>query len=365
VRLHRALIAAVVAVLCVATPALAHGGDPTLVPVIGSITPALPADVIVQVRTGVSEQMLVANPEQNVLRVLDPDGTAFLQVSRAGVFGNVTDPFFSETLNPPDVPPRLPAGARAGAKPRWVRLSQTDAFGWFEPRLHPATPGTEPNSQVVSQWSVRMLWGSIPVTVNGTLERQAVTGTFVADPDPRRDDLQVTVAQGRVPALLLVAPPGRTVVVLGVDGKEFLRLDPTGAWANTESRNFRDNIDFTDQAEGKSGWVRVGEPGRICWLDTRLQYVADRPPKVVERAEKTAQLGRWVIPLRVDGTSSELGGTLTWLPITALPQKSSGGGMPWVAASGGAVALGIGALAVVARRRRRPGIVRPGEPEIS
>jgi hypothetical protein len=360
-RLRRALFGAAAAVLCAATPALAHGSDPTLVPVIGSITPALPADVVVQVRTGVSEQMLVANPEQHVLSVLDPDGTAFLQVSRAGVFGNVTDPFFSATLNPPEVPPRPPAGARAGAKPRWVRLSAGDEFGWFEPRLHPATPGTEPNGPVVSQWTVRMRWGSRPVAVTGTLDREAVTGTFVADPGPRRDDLQVTVAQGRVPALLLVAPPGRTVVVVGLDGKDFLRLDATGARANTESRSFRDNVDFTDQAEGKHGWIKVGEPGRVRWLDTRLQYSADRPPLVVEREHKTAELGRWTIPLRVDGISTQLAGTISWLPNNTLPQRGGGGGLRWATASGVAVATGVAILAVFSRRRR--GTVRKRQPE--
>jgi len=351
VRLRRPLLVAVAAVLCAATPASAHGTDPTLVPVIGSISPALPAGVVVQVRTGVSEQMLVENPQRDVLSVLDPDGTAFLQVSRAGVFGNVADPFFSATLNPPGVPPRLPAEARVGAKSHWVRLAQTDAFGWFDPRFHPATPGTEPNSTIVSRWTVRMRLGSVPVTVDGTLERKAVTGTFVADPDPRRDDLQVIVAQGRVPALLLVAPPGRTVVILGVDGKDFLRLDPDGAWANTESRNFRDNVDFTDQAGGKTGWVRVGEPGRVRWLDTRLQYSADRPPPVIERAGKTRQLGRWTIPLRVDGAPTQLGGTLTWLPISSLPHKGGGGGFRWVAISGAVVLLGVVALVVEGRRR--------------
>jgi hypothetical protein len=348
----RTPVVAVATLLCAATPALAHGTDPTLVPVIGSISPALPADVVVQVRTGISEQMLVQNPEQNVLSVLDPEGAAFLQVSRAGVFGNVADPYFSETLNPSDVPPRLPAEARIGAKPHWVRVSQTDAFGWFEPRLHPATPGTESNSAVVSRWMVGMRWGSIPLEVAGTLARKAVTGTFVADLDPPADNLQVTVAQGRVPAVLLVAPAGRTVIVVGDDGTDFLRLDPKGAWANTASRNFRDNIDFTDRAAGRTGWIRVGEPGRIRWLDTRLQYSADRPPTVVERAEKTAQLGRWTIPVRVGNAPTQLTGTINWLPSTMLPRKRGGGGLRWVAVSGAVVAVGVTALAIAGRRRR-------------
>jgi hypothetical protein len=344
-------------IVAAATPAPAHGTDPTLVPVIGSITPSLPPDVVVQVRTGVSEQMLVANPEAKVLSVLDPAGAPFLQVSQAGVFGNVTDPFFSTTLNPPGVPPVLPAGARPGADAHWVRLSASDAFGWFEPRLHPATPGTEPAGAVVSSWTVGLRWGALPVMVSGTLQRQAVTGTFVADVEPARDGLQVTVAQGRVPALLLVVPPGRTVVVVGVDGVDFLRLDATGAWANPASQSFRDNVDFTDQAEGRTQWVRVGDPGRIRWLDTRLQYSADRPPAVVARENKTAQLARWAIPVRVDGAPARLAGTINWLPNDALPHRDGHGGLRWVVAGGAGVVLGVAVLAVVARRRS--GAARP------
>uniref|UniRef100_UPI0017D7EBF0 hypothetical protein n=1 Tax=Sporichthya sp. TaxID=65475 RepID=UPI0017D7EBF0 len=265
-----------------ATPALAHGTDPTLVPVITAVSPALPAGVVVQVRTGVSEQMLLANPTGELLTVLDPAGTPFLRVSKAGVSGNVANPFFHRTLNPPDVPPRIPGSARDGAKARWVPLAKRGEFGWFEPRLHPAAPGTEAADGVVSQWQVGMRLGADPMTVSGTLERQPVTGAFIPSVDPRDDGLQVTVAPGRVPALLLVSPPQRRVVVVGADGKDFLRVDSRGAFANSESPNFRDNLDFVDRAAGKTGWVRVGEAGRVRWLDTRLQYTADRPPTVVE-----------------------------------------------------------------------------------
>ena len=87
----------------------------------------------------------------------------------------------------------------------------------------------------------------------------------------------------------------------GPDGRPFLRLDPAGPSRTRRASSFRDNPDFLDLASGKTGWVRIAAPGRLRWLDPRLQYSADRPPEVVERGGRQAELGRWEIPLTVDG----------------------------------------------------------------
>lgn len=347
-------------------PAFAHGGDPTLVPTVRAISPALPVDVVVQVRTTVSEQMIVANPTTTPLQVLDPAGVPFLRIARSGIDGNVNNPYFHRSLNPPGVPPRLPESASSGAKARWVPLSKGESWGWFEPRLHPFEPGTEPAAGAepsgdLTTWQVGLRYGSQSVRVDGVLERRTVTGSFFAQPDPRSDGLAVTVGQGSTPAVLLVASAGQRVAVEGRDGKPFLRLDDTGAFANTGSTSFRDNPDFTDAALGKrgqkdqTGWVRIGAPGRIRWLDPRLQYEADRPPTVVERAAQPAQLARWEIPVTVDGAAAPLRGTLSWVPSGAtVSPAGDGSDFPWVpVAVGAVVALGGAALALSRGRVRR------------
>lgn len=342
-----------VSVLVFAPAASGHGSDPTLVPVLRTITPALPGEVVVQVRTGVSEQMVVANPTADELAVLDPDGTPFLRISRDGVLGNVAEPFFHETLNPPDVPARVPVGARDDAAARWVRLTDSASFGWFEPRLHPFAPGAEPAGDAVATWRVVMRYGAVPIEVGGALERREVTGTFTASAEPRSDDVAVSVAQGRVPALLLVAPPGRSIVVVGSDEVDFLRLDSTGAFANTASASFRSNLEFVERAAGGSGWIRVGEPGRVRWLDTRLQYGADRPPELVVRSARSAALARWEIPLRIDGAPSPLRGVVSWAPVGVIPSEPGGSRAPWLGIGAGvAFVAAIGAVAMLARRRR-------------
>ncbi|MGQ0624937.1 MAG: hypothetical protein ACT4PP_09880 [Sporichthyaceae bacterium] len=350
------VVGACALVLLAVPAAWAHGEDPTLVPSLRAITPALPADVIVQVRTTVSEQMIVANPTARPLVVLDPDGAAFLRVSRRGALGNVSNPFFHRTLNPPEVPLRLPSFARAGAPARWVTISEGASWGWFEPRLHPFEPGAEPTDSVaVADWRVGMRFDSAPIQVEGVLERRVVSGSFRAEVDPRSDGIEVSLGQGKVPALLLVLDAARTVEIDGADGVEFLRHGPSGVFVNPNSVSFRDNPEFADRVVGTDGWARVGEPGRIRWLDTRLQYSADRPPSVVERAGELAELGRWEIPLRLDGKAAPLEGSISWLPLGAdLAALRDGGGPPIPAmAAAGLVLLAGGVMLVVARRRAR------------
>ncbi|WP_019875325.1 hypothetical protein [Sporichthya polymorpha] len=343
-----------------AAPAHAHGGDPTLVPIVREIAPALPAEIVVQARTTVSEQLIVANPTATPLLVLDPAGLPFLRIAGTGTHGNVNSPWFHRTLNPPGVTPRLPESAKPGAQAKWVRLSREGSWGWFEPRMHPFEPGREPATGAdpeLTTWQVGLRYGERHVRVEGALERRTVTGSFLAQPDPRSDGLTATVAPGSVPAILLVAPSERRVEIAGRDGKPFLRLRPNGAFVNTDSVSFRDNPDLLDAVGRRTGWVRVGEPGRVRWLEPRLQYSADRPPEVVERAARPAELGRWEVPLTVDGTAAPLTGTLTWIPANTAPSAlggDAGSSFPWLPVLvGGAVVLGAGGLVAVSRGRAR------------
>jgi hypothetical protein len=197
-----------------------------------------------------------------------------------------------------------------------------------------------------------MRYGNEPVAVTGTLRRDPVLGGFIAGLDPPPAGLQVSVGQGPIPALLLVAPPQREVVVVGSDGQDFLRLDARGVFANTASPEFAQNPNFGARTGSAQGWVRVGAPGRILWQDPRLTYRADRPPEVVIRAERVADLGTWTIPLRVDGQPATLHGSLTWVPAGTRPVSAGGSGPPW-SALGMVAALGavLAGIALLARRR--------------
>ncbi|MGH3915612.1 MAG: hypothetical protein ACRDTC_19730 [Pseudonocardiaceae bacterium] len=354
-RFTGAVVIAVVLIGLGPAPAWAHGADPTLVALLTEVRPALPPEVLVQVRTGYSEQMLVANPTDTPLTVLDPDGVGFLRVSSAGVFGNITSPYLHATAAPPDSPVQIPPQALGGrgeptAEPRWVPLSQGDAWGWFERRLHPFVPGEEPTfpqqRAVLASWQVELRYGDLPLTALGVLERRPITGAFRATADPRGDQLSVGVGQGLLPAVQLTVPSGRTVTVQGSDGVPFLRIAPSGVAVNLASVHYADNPQFQGLPAGPDGWLRVGAAPSVTWLDSRLRYHADRPPDGVEAAGAVMELGRWNIPVTIDGQARLLTGAVEWVPTAAaatmVRTDAPGTGFPWAT-----VGLGVGAAALL------------------
>ena len=139
VRVVAALLAALLSTVALSSGvAWADGADPTLVSTLTGVEPALPPGVLVQVRTSLAPQMVVANPTPVPLTLLDPTGVPFARVSSGGVEGNVDSPFFHVSLNPPDAPPaQLPPGAVQNAPARWAPVSTSPEWGWFDPRLQP------------------------------------------------------------------------------------------------------------------------------------------------------------------------------------------------------------------------------------
>lgn len=360
------VLAALVVTTSAVAPAWAHGDDPTLVSLLTAVRPALPRDVLVQVRTGYGAQLVVANPTGTALTILDPDGVAFLRISSAGVFGNINDRYLDETANPPDAPDELPPQPRAPAEPRWVPLSRGDTWGWFERRLYPALPSGQPvgatgpagvalQRQVLASWQVGMRYGDRPVTATGVLERRPILGTFRTVADPRDDHLDVSIGQGQLPAIQLRVPPGRAVTVDGRDGVAFLRIGPAGASVNPGSLHFRENPQFQGLPVGQDGWVRVGDGSPVTWLDSRLRYRADLPPDDVAAGHQVAALDRWSIPVTVDGQRRALRGTVEWVPSElAAPDRPSGSGSPWTTAGLGAGAAALlAALGVLLLRTRK------------
>src|SRR5688500_3845967 len=135
-----AVLGGVVALaLTTAGPAAAHAGDPTLVTRLHAVTPALPDQVSVVLRTTIADELVVANPTSTPLVVLDPDGAEFLRVSASGVQGNEASPYFHLMAVPPDVRIAVPPSARAGAAPVWVPLSAAPTWAFFDPRMSPAS----------------------------------------------------------------------------------------------------------------------------------------------------------------------------------------------------------------------------------
>jgi hypothetical protein len=353
-----AVLAAVVALaLTTAGPAAAHAGDPTLVTRLHGVTPALPDQVSVVLRTTIADELVVTNPTATPLVVLDPDGAEFLRVSASGVQGNEASPYFHLTKVPPDVRIAVPPSARAGAVPVWVPLSAAPTWAFFDPRMSPANlqvpVGGRQEVEEVEQlaaWSVPLRYGDQPVSVDGALERRPVTGRFETSLDPAPAGISAVVSQGYVPSISVQAAPGHEVAVLGRDGRPFLRFGSDGAQLDRGSPTHRDDVLARGRplASNETGWIPLPGSG-TTWADVRLRFPAEDPPSELAEATAPAEVARWEIPVVVDGAPQALSGTIRWLP-----NARAGGGSSWTTGGlvGGAALLVACGAALVLRNRR-------------
>ena len=228
------LLGAALGLLVVAAPApqaAAHGDDPLLTVRLDSVEGA-PADLTVQVQTSVSEQMVVSNPTATPLKVLDPSGRPFVEVSRDGVRVDVSNPFFFRTLGPPDAPVAPPSSASGGtpgagaAASQWRLATTESSWGWFDPRLHPSE--TAEGTGVVASWEIPLVSGSEPLTARGSLVREPMLGSWMPGRVQAPDGIAVQLLPGKHPAVALTRGSAGSAVVLDDAGQPMLRLDGDG-----------------------------------------------------------------------------------------------------------------------------------------
>lgn len=352
-----AIAGAVLALAALTTgPAAAHAGDPTLITRLDAVSPALPAGVTAQVRSTISDQLVVTNPTVTPLAALDPDGAEFLRISADGVQGNTASPYYHRTAAPPEVRVPVPPSAFSGAAPVWVRMSSGPTWAWFDPRLSPAflqvpVGGRQDNVQTredVATWSVPLRYGADAVTVDGALERRPVTGRFETTMGALPAGVSAVLGQGYVPTLSMQAAPGREVTVLGRDGQPYLRFGADGAEVNRDNPTYRDDLLGRGRAPGAVdvGWAPL--PGTTTWLDTRLRFPVEDPPAEFAAAAEPVEVMRWEVPVIVDGTPQVLSGAIRWLP------NGRDTGSPWttVGIVGGVLLLVAGGGLLLLRNRR-------------
>jgi MYXO-CTERM domain-containing protein len=149
---------------------------------------------------------------------------------------------------------------------------------------------------------------------------------------------------------------GKTVTVKGYQGEPYARVLGDGTvQVNRNSPAFYLNDDrfgaVKVPANAKPGatpqWQVVDRAGRFQWHDHRIHWMSKVPPTQVTDKSKRTKVFDWNVPLQIGTTKSTIDGTLFWQP-------TAGGGAPVGAYAGlGAIALlGLGAVALVRRRRR-------------
>lgn len=354
-----------------AGPAAAHSADPRVQSVLDAVTPALPTPVVVQVRPGIAAQLVADNPTAVDLLVLGSGGRPFLRLSRSGVYADLGSADFYSTSTPSGSLAGADADVQAGSAPaKWVRISTSSSWGWYDHRLHPqAQPPPVDTSRAarLADWQVLLRYGTQDVVVRGHEQFQPLLGTFEVTVGSVPAGLTVQALQGQLPGLFLSDPDGTAMTVLGRDGEPFLRAASAGLEVNTASRTWVEDQQARGEAAGPPAatphWRPVSGTSYV-WLDARLRYPDAQPPASTLRSTAATTVETWQVPVTVGGRTTAMTGQVRWVPEASAAALASGGPVTSTATAGQAtwrrpVAIGVAALVVVAAvvlaalRRRR------------
>lgn len=159
-----------------------------------------------------------------------------------------------------------------------------------------------------------------------------------------------------------------TVVVLGYDDEPYLRFLPGGrVQVNTRSVSKYQNEDryalqpIPPEADSSAPpeWKTVATGGTYRWFDHRIHLMEKgTPPQVKDKGTKT-KIFDWKVPIKVDGRSAGVLGTLTWEPASS--SSSGSGGRVAALAALLAALLGVTLFTVHRRRRRAAPATAGGE----
>lgn len=357
-------LVAATAVALLTSAASAHGVDPTVKTVIDAVEPAA-AGLIVQVADSVSTELLVDNPTGTDLEVLADTGEPFLRIGPRGVEANISSPSWYLTNEP--LGDTLPAGIEAGAAPRWVVVSATPTWGWFDHRLHPAQV-TLADADAHRAWSVPTLFGGQPGQIRGHVERRRFAGSYTArlvagaQPLP---GVSVQILDGRTPGLFVRNTGTQPVTVLGAAGEPFARIGPSGAEVNRRSPTYVASAQASGveldpsiavDAAAPPDWVRASPEASYAWIDARGRYPNEEPPESAARAPKATVVLDWRVPLEQGTARAEVRAVTAWVPAAVEVGAPSGAGSSNRGLVLGLIAgpiLLLGAIAIYARNRRR------------
>lgn len=128
--------------------------------------------------------------------------------------------------------------------------------------------------------------------------------------------------------ITLVNRTGKTVIVVGYAGEEYLRITPDGVSENVDSLSSALNAapnpgEFpstaADAVNRPARWVTRSSAPEYTWRDYRVMWTnARRPPVVAADPHQEHQVFRWGLQLRVDSQPVLVIGEVRWT------------GTPWV-----------------------------------
>lgn len=349
-----ALVLGLAIVVAAAPPAGAHGGAGT-VPVLTGVTPELPGGVELSVAgTAVAALLELQVSGDTTVEVPDRAGSPWLRVGPAGVEvdAGVAETYRSTNPEGGGVPSEVAAGMRPR---RWVQVSSTPRWAWFEHRLHPG------GGQAAARWEVPLRVDGTTHVARGAVEQPPpATGRVTAAlRSPAPEGVAVDVLPGQVPGVLVRLDGAEEVVVRGTASEPYLRFTRAGVTVNVRSQTYRD----TELARGSTGLDALPATGGVDWqpASSTPSYAWPEPraraplnlPDDVRTSKRPRDLLTWEVPLEVDGRALVLAGVTRWTPGLGVPQPVGDGGPPWVMLAAAAAGLAgvVGVLALRSRRR--------------
>jgi hypothetical protein len=357
----RPLLAAFLVAGSLAVPAEAHLGDPNAFTIIDAIEPALPG-VTVEVRVGVTDQLLVVNTTDAPVEVLDGDGEPFLRIGPTVVEADYGSADWYQTNSPLGLA-ETPA---PGKRPDWRVVARGSSWGWFDHRLHDGryVPPKDPRRNArVAEWTIPLRHDGSDVAVRGHLEYRPVAGTFRTRLARIPRTMSFQTFDGRIPGIFLGWSEPETLTVYGIEGEPFLRFGDKGVERNEASPTHQEDVRLRgDQPTGvvdvtRPRWKVVGprRSGPVSWLDRRLAYAPGVPPPDALRSKVETVVVEWDIPVDIGGVRDAVQGVTEWVPVN---RRDGDRGFPWTGLVGGGLGGGL-VLLLVRLRQRLAGRERP------
>jgi len=158
-------------------------------------------------------------------------------------------------------------------------------------------------------------------------------------PDSRYYRSAITAVEPSIPGLVLAVTKagesitltnhtGKTVVVIGYAGEQYLRITPAGVEENIASLSSSLNGSLIIQGlpqkqeqpnQLRSKWHHVSDQPTFTWHDHRIHWMAQQRPAVVAADPHHAhKVFDWKIPLTVNGQPVIVNGELDWKGIPGL-----------------------------------------------
>jgi hypothetical protein len=330
-RLVAVLVALMAVVLLPGAPASAHEQDPHVYTFLDEVIPA-PPGVDIQVRQSLVPELVVANRTQTPLDVLNATGRPFLRIAPDGTYADLASADWYTTNSPIGVAD-IPDFAQApDAPPRWVRITSSPSWGWFDHRMHPVViqdaPPQDSGVHEISRWIVPMRLGTQDIEVLGHVSYVSLQGQFttqLVSPRSPFGGVTLDVLQGKLPGFLLTTTSAQPVTVYGREGEPFAQVGPAGVQVNLHSATWIDQLQFRNQSPTEADdphaapdWQTTDTATKLTWLDTRAAYPQLVPPPSIARSARPTVLVDWTIPLASGASRVVMRGRTSFVPLTVL-----------------------------------------------